>query len=89
MTAAATLPSSVRDLTLDLTSLAHTVTAAATLVRYCDGHLARSDTAEAGGYRAVVEAWETLTGLTGQAALDAAQTIARHPLPVSAVVVPF
>lgn len=87
MTAAAALPSTVQGLTLDLTSLAHTVTVAATLqvMAAVGGDVSETARSAAG----VVEAWETLTGLTGAAALDAAQAITRHPLPVTAAVVPF
>lgn len=87
MTAAASLPSSVRDLTLDLTSLAHTVTIAASNLALV-GKRGRPAAAPYDA-RATVEAWETLTGLTGPAAIEAAQAIARHPLPVTAAVIPF
>lgn len=75
------VPSTVRDLTLDLTALAHKVTLAASLPAHAlDGY-----TAESG----ILDSWEALTGLTGDAALEAAQAITRHPLPVTAAVVPF
>lgn len=81
------LPSTVRDLTLDLTSVAHTVTAAATLRDSLpEGKGGRTTRAECA---TIVAAWETLTGLSGDAALEAAQAIARHPEPVHAVVLPF
>lgn len=89
MTAATALPSTVRDLALDLTSLAQTVVMAASLPGSPplddDGGL-RPTTVLRDSY---VEAWESLTGLTGAEALEAARAITRHPLPVTAVVVPF
>lgn len=73
------LPASVRELTLDVTSLAHSVCFAASV----------PVSARGGEERATIDAWETLTGLHGEAAITAARTITRHPLPVTAAVVPF
>lgn len=77
------LPSSVRDLTLDLTAVASSVTMAATLLKWSDRP---GDPTPAA---AVMELWEALTGLEGDAAVEAAQAICRHPLPVTAGVIPF
>lgn len=80
MPAALDVPSSVRDLTLDLTSLASNVMWAASLP--ADG--------PAGEVRGTaIRLWEVVTGLSGQAALDVADAIQRHPVPVTAAVVPF
>lgn len=78
------LPSSVTDLTLDLTSVAANVMTAASVIAFTADGAPCSETAEA-----VLELWECLTGLSGAAALDAARQITRHPLPVTAAVVPF
>lgn len=70
------MPPTIVDCALDLTSLAQSVMLAASVVGEptADGYLA---------------AWETLTGLSGEEAIAAAKTIAEHPAPVQAVVIPF
>lgn len=80
------LPSRVTGLTLNLTSLAHSVTIAASVK---GAPMMDAEPYAAGTVDTVVEVWENLTGLTGQDALDAAQAIAHHPHVVTGVVVPF
>lgn len=75
------LPATVRNLTLDLTPLAHNVCYAASVIEEAGP---AADVAEA-----ILESWEALTGLDRPDALDAAVAITRHPLPVTAAVCPF
>ena len=73
------LPDSITELTLDLTGLAHPVCWAASVPVEL-----RNDYAEG-----LLHSWETLTGLTGEAAWSAARLIAGYQGPVTGTVVPF
>lgn len=69
-------PAVIASASLDLTSLAHSVTLAASI----------PDNPTAQG---ILAAWETLTGLPRTEAVAAAQEVSTFPAPIRATVVPF